>query len=205
MVYISLFLLHISRHKVPSLVDVQVLWNPAAGQAELLLPIPHLVNVVCHEEILHIEPCDQPAKAEEEPLPVQDPLHHGLAAPVAAERKVFQDIEYCTIQRRNAKLHLLLRAGGLWAELNPQASVRTDLRLQVEPSPCGPLLPLHPMTVKVLQEDQQDREAQKAHQDKKDGRFALPLHSCYLYIFQHRGFIAASECPPSSCPLLPLR
>jgi len=74
-------------------VEVHMLLHSSSGEAQAILPVPHLVHVVGHEEVLQVEPCEQPGTGKEQPLPVHDPLHHGLTAPVSTERVVLEDIK----------------------------------------------------------------------------------------------------------------
>ena len=82
-IYIIIFIAHFH-----FLINVGVV-GASAGQAELVLPSLHFVDVVGHEKELQIKPRDNCCEAQEEPFPVQDPLHHRFAPSMTAERKVF--------------------------------------------------------------------------------------------------------------------
>lgn len=138
----------------------------SAGQAELVLPPLHFMHVVRHEKKLQIEPRHDRCKAQEEPFPVKHPLHHCFAPSMTAERKVFQHVKNGTVQRRNTELHLLLRARSFRPKLYAEACIGANVRLQVQLCPCCTLRSLHPVTVEVLQEHQQNGKGKEHAQCK---------------------------------------
>ena len=173
-IYIIIFIAHFH-----FLIDVGVV-GASAGQAELVLPSLHFVDVVGHKKELQIEPRNECREAQEQPLPVQDPLHHRFAPSMPAEREVFQNIKDGTVQRRDTQLHLFLGARRFWPKLYAEACIRANVRLQVELRPRCTLRSLHPVAMEVLQEHQQKGKGKEPSQCKKDGRFALwCLHCVY--------------------------
>jgi len=147
-----------------------------ARQGQVVLKVAHLVHLKGEQEALDVEPQEHQRDGKEEPLPVQEPLGHRLAPLVPAQGVVFERVEQCAVEGGNAELQLLLCAGRLGPQLDPQAVVRAHLRVQVQARARGTLRSVHPVAMKTLKKDQREGENQETPKQQHEHGVSVFAH-----------------------------